>query len=223
MALIIPRKLRALVENYILKGDRKKEMGGFFFGEEENITAFLPMPNYADNEYSQYDFGNTKSIAKHFARMVDGNIIGDMHTHPSGTVPSQGDSGYINGMEWKFHIIIADKGDRDFEWFALSRKMQSVAVVYSDVELSAYGELLAREIGLKSLGRVFISPNGELLGRDETKAILEVDADTLRVLEWNNQRKYQWGATMAEAQRDLKMTAGRVKKAFKKLGLLEQR
>ena len=217
--MIIPRKLRALVENYLLKGDRTKEMGGFFFGEDENVTAFLPIPNYSETPRGSYSLGNTKPIAEHFARMVDGEIIGDMHTHPSGSVPSEGDKGYVNGISWKFHVIIADKGDRDFEWFTINRKLQSIPVVYSDVELSAYGELLAREIGLKPLGRLFISPSGELLGREETKKILEVDVDTLRVLEWDKALTRWDERTMAKAQRDLNMTATRVKKAFKKLEL----
>ncbi|MDI6720486.1 MAG: hypothetical protein QMD46_12820 [Methanomicrobiales archaeon] len=41
MVVFIPEKIKELVEGYLQQNDRRKEMGGFFFGTETEIKSFL--------------------------------------------------------------------------------------------------------------------------------------------------------------------------------------
>jgi len=216
MPLIIPNKLRALVENYLTDSDRKLEMGGYFFGTDQILMGFLPIPNHAEQTRNQYNLGKTKPFAECYSRMIGCEIVGDMHTHPNRTVPSEQDGRYVNGMAWPYHIIISDKGD-SFEWFLVNNKLQTVPWANSNIELEAYSEAVAGEIGLTYLGQVYLSPKGELLGMPEAKEVLIVDQDVLKVRKWKSSLRSWERITIAEAVRETGLSALRVKKALERL------
>ncbi len=216
MPLIIPNRLRALVETYLRASDRTKEMGGYFFGTQEVLRGFLPIPNYAEMPSNNYNFGNTKSIANGYGRMLGYAVVADMHTHPSGSVASEADSRYVKGPDWPYHVIIADKQD-GFEWFVLDKSMRTVPWASSEIELEAYAEALAGEVGLNYLGQVFLTPGGEIVGKPEAKRLLAVDQDVYRLEAWMKTKPSWWRWNTSEASRTLGMSKERVKAAKAKL------
>lgn len=221
MSLIIPKKLQVLVETYLNAMDRKKEMGGYFFGHDSTFTGFLPMPNYNDHPYDHYSFQNTRSIADGYAKMLNAQILADMHTHPNGTVPSEQDSRYVQCISWPNHLVIVDRGN-EWEWFVLDKQLRTVQWINSNIELEAYAETIASETGLTYLGQVFLTQNGEVVGRPKARQFVEVDADTWRVSRYveESNRENKWHRlSYSEASKKLGIPPLRIKKAFKKLGL----
>jgi proteasome lid subunit RPN8/RPN11 len=220
MTLIIPQKLIALVEKYLFNVDRKIEQGGYFFGRNNVFSGFLPIPNYAQESSRQYDLGNTRPIADKYAKMLDAEIIADMHTHPNGTVASESDAGYVRNISWPYHVVISDKGS-ELEWFVVNHSLQSEAYVRNNMELEVYAESIAGETALTYLGQVFLSPKGEIIGREAARKLLMVDDDVLRVEAWFKSKRQgcSWyRPSYAAANRELKMPMPRVKRAFAKMG-----
>ncbi|MDD3092200.1 MAG: Mov34/MPN/PAD-1 family protein [Methanoregulaceae archaeon] len=217
MPLIIPNRLRALVETYLKASDRAKEAGGYFFGTTEVLHGFLPIPNYSETPTRSYSRNNTVSIANSYARMLGYGVVADMHTHPSGSVPSEVDGKYVQSIDWPYHIVIADKQEA-FEWFVLDKSLRTVPWASSDVELEAYAEALAGEVGLNYLGQVFITPGGEIVGKPEAKKLLNVNQDVYRLENWLRTRSFyaQSSWKYAEASRELGISVARVKKAYEK-------
>jgi len=213
MSIIVPKKLKALVHSYLENSDRKIESGGYFFGKTNDFLAFLPIPNYSDKPLSSYSLDNTLSIAEHYMRMIGMDIIADMHTHPDGTIPSGKDMDYIRGKRWKYHVVIADKGD-EFEWFVIDRDLHNVQVVESNIELELYGEIFASEVGLTYLGQVFLTEKGEIIGNEDSKRFLILNEDVWRVWTWYKNQRGSLDMSRAKASRDLKLSPARVKKAF---------
>lgn len=220
MALIIPRKLRGLVEAYVTFKDRHKEKGGYLIGRENVIVAFLPVPNYSDRDHTSTYFiepSATKSIAEEFANMVRGSVIGDMHTHPNGTVPSEQDGVYVRGRSWPYHVVLADKGRDGFDWYCIDNDLRGVLLSETDAELEGVMELVAGELSMFDMGRFFVTPKGELLSTNQNGlAFVEVDADALAVWQWGKDMN-RYYVNAAAASRALKMPYSRVRKAFKKL------
>ena len=219
MSLIIPKKLQVLVDTYLNAMNRKKEMGGYFFGHDSIFTGFLPIPNYHDQPYSHYSLSNTLPIAEGYAKMLNAKILADMHTHPNGTVPSEQDSRYVQGISWPYHLVIVDKGN-EWEWFVLDKELRTVQWINSNIELEAYAETIASETGLTYLGQVFLTPNGEVVGKVEARRFIEVDADTWRISKYveevRRENKYHT-FSYAEVKRKLNIPVPKIKEAFKKL------
>lgn len=220
MSLIVPKKLRALVEHYVLAKDRHLEKGGFLIGRENIVVAFVPVPNFSSSSHTSSYFISptyTKGIAEEFAAMVSGKIVGDMHTHPDGSVPSEQDKRYVSGVSWPYHVVLADSGDR-FDWYCVDNNLRGVLLTETDRELEGVMELVAGELSMFDMGRLFVTPGGELLSTNKKGlAFVEVDVDALRVWQWGKD-KNQYYVVAASAARELKMSYPRVRKAFKKLG-----
>lgn len=220
MPLIIPRKIRTLVESYVARDHRDREKGGYFVGRENAIVAFVPVPNFSTgshaNTYS-LDAPATKGIAVEFAAMIGGKILADMHTHPNGTIPSEQDGRYVAGLDWPYHVVLADKG-KEFDWYAIDRKMVGVQLVESELEFEGIVALAAGEMSLLSLGQLFITPGGELLGtKGDSKTFITVDEDALAVWRWGKDM-YNGSRTYSQASRVTKIPVQRVKRAFEKIG-----
>lgn len=224
MPLIIPNRLRALVETYLKASDRAKEAGGYFFGTTEVLHGFLPIPNYSETPTRSYSKNNTRTIADGYGRMLGYGIIADMHTHPDGTIASEADGRYVQGIDWPYHIVIGDKKD-SFEWFIIDKNFRTIPWASSEIELEAYAEALAGEVGLNYLGQVFITPGGEIVGKPEAKKILKIDQDVYRLENWIRTRPFyaQTSWKYAEASRELGISVARVKAAKQKIDKAEAR
>ncbi len=220
MSLIIPKKLRAMVEAYVSAKDRNLEKGGFILGRENVVVAFVPVPNFSSSSHTSSYFINssyTKGIAEEFAKMVSGKIIGDLHTHPNGTVMSEKDQVYVRGVSWPYHVVLSDVGER-FDWHCMDNELRGVLLTETDRELEGVMELVAGELSMFDMGRFFVTPGGELLSTNKQGlAFVEIDVDALKVWQWGKD-KNQYYVVAASASRDLKMPYVRVRKAFKKLG-----
>lgn len=219
MPLIIPKKLRALVESYVMSHKRGEEKGGFLMGRENTILSFLPVPNYSSDSHTSTYFINpsaTRSIADEVAAMVGGKVLGDVHTHPDGTVPSEQDGRYVRGLSWPYHVIVADHGDR-FEWYCVDNSFRGVLLTETDQELEGMMELVAGELSMFDMGRFFVTPKGELLStKKEALPLIEVDPDVLAVWRWGKDMNAYY-VNAAACSRATKIPYPRVRKAFKKL------
>jgi len=219
MPLIIPKKLRALIESYIMAKDRHKEKGGYLMGRENTILSFLPIPNFSSESHLSTYFINpstTKSIAKEVAALVGGTVMGDLHTHPDGTVPSEQDGRYVRGLSWPYHVIVADSGNR-FDWYCVDNNFRGVLLTETDQELEGMMELVAGELGMLDMGRFFVTPKGELLStKKDALPLIKIDSDVLAAWHWGKD-KTRYDINAAAASRELKIPYPRVRKAFKKL------
>lgn len=215
MTLLIPTKIRNMVERYLTKGNRSYEMGGYFFGSNNTLKGFLPIPNYADNQLTTYNLDHTRSIADGYARMLGEPILADMHTHPNGTMPSEVDQAYVRGMSWPYHIIIADR-QAAFDWFVVDKELRNVPHLSTELEIETYSEIAASEMGLTYLGQVFLTPKGEIVGKSESVNLLSIDQDYYRLSEWLKKQDswHRWSCTAAT--RELGISVGRIKKARQK-------
>ncbi len=215
MTVLIPNKIGNLVERYLSSNDRQFEMGGYFFGSNGTIRGFLPIPNYAENQRNTYSLGHTLPIAEHYSRMLSEPIIADMHTHPSGAMPSEQDGRYVAGMRWPYHVIIADRTS-SYDWFVVDSALRKVPHLYSEVEVEAYAEVVAGEMGLEYLGQVYLTPKGEIIGKSESVGLLTLDQDYYRFKLWLAKQNTWHRWSYAEASRALGISVARVKKAHQK-------
>lgn len=217
MTVLIPIKLKNMVERYLCASNRNLEMGGYFFGSNDTIKAFLPTPN-AHQQPSAYhqEYSNATLFAECYSKMIGEPIIADMHTHPNGTVASEGDRKYIEAMRYKYHLLISDKGS-SWDWFILNRQFQSVSFVHNEMEIEVYSEAICAEMGMDFLGQVFLTPMGEVVGKPEARKYLSVDQDAYRVEKWFlKERRWNW--SFAQISREIGLSPDRVKKACVKLG-----
>ncbi len=219
ISLIIPKKLRAMVESYVSSKDRHLEKGGFIIGRENVVVAFVPVPNFSSSSHTSSYFINssyTKGIAEEFAKMVSGKIIGDMHSHPNGTIPSERDNLYVRGVSWNYHVVLADVGER-FDWYCVDNELRGVLLTETDKELEGVMELVAGELSMFDMGRFFVTEGGELLSTNKKGlSFVNVDEDALKVWKWGKDKNGYY-VVAASAARELKMSYARVRKAFKKL------
>jgi len=223
--IVIPKKLRSLVEGYIKASDRRRELGGFFFGSEGKFKAFLPCPNFSQTPYRQFNYGSGRYFAEEFSKMLGFPIVADMHTHPDGTVVSARDLDYLKSG-YPYHVVIADMGE-SFRWFVLDRKGREVGIVESDEELEKLAFFFAEETGLRDLGRAFLTPSGELLiTTDKGRCFLQLDEDALKVYEALASYKPRWKRPSKKELRELTgLSLTRLNRALSKLketSLLEE-
>ena len=187
-------------------------------GRENAIVGFLPVPNgsSSDHKSSYLLGGGGKQVAVEFALMLGGYVIADMHTHPNGTIPSEQDRVYVSGIDWPYHVVIADKKNT-FDWYCIDKGLVGVQLVESQAEFEGITELAAGEMGLMSLGQLFITPGGELVTtKDEGRKFVTVDEDTLKVWQWG--KAVRWGRYRTDCARQTKIPYNKVRLAFKKLG-----
>lgn len=217
--IVIPKKLKDIVEQYILSSDRSKELGGYFYGSESKFQAFLPSPNFSDSPRNTFKRTRTGDrFAKEFGVMLGIPIVAEMHTHPDGSIVSEADNKYIRSHDYTYEVVIADQGEK-FRWNIVNRKLHEMGYIESDEELEKLAFIFALEMGLKDLGRVFISNNNQLLTTTTLgRALLSIDEDAYKLynLLKDHKRRYYF-PKKTEMQKSTGLSAARVNKALEKL------
>lgn len=224
--IIISKSLRVIVETYIRRCDRKREIGGYFYGDSSKFTAFLPAINYSKNPHREFVKGQAgKDWSEEFGRMLGVDPVGAMHTHPNGTVASEGDRKYIESHSLEFEVVIADQGDR-FRWFVIDRNMREVGIIETNEELDDLSRLFEIELGLLSLGRTFLDENNNTLVISSKigRVLLDLDRDALQIYGLMKEVDSFRRSSQARLRDITGLSAQRVKRALKKLkegGLIE--
>jgi len=224
--IIIPKSLRVLVETYIRRSDRKRELGGYFYGSFDKFVAFLPAINYSPTPHKSFIKGDTGRIwSEEFGKMLGIEPVAEMHTHPSGSVASEGDRRYIKAHSLDFEVIIANQGER-FRWFIIDRQMREVGFIETDEELDELSRLFQIEIGLTNLGTAFLDEHNNTLVISSKigRVLLDLDRDALRIYGLMKDRSHYNRLSQNKLREITGLSAPRVKKALKKLiegGLIE--
>ena len=116
-----------------------------------------------------------------FAKFVGLKPMAGMHTHPNGTVPSEGDRDYLKNSKLPYEVVIANMG-KEFKWFCVDKDLRHVTLYTKDAEIEAAFLLLAGSCGLMDLGRVFVSPDGEILSdSNNARRFLHFDGYAFKV------------------------------------------
>jgi len=217
--IVIPKKLKDVVEHYILSSDRSKEVGGYFYGSESKFQAFLPSPNFSETPRNTFKRTRTGDrFAKEFGVMLDIPIVAEMHSHPDGSVVSEADTKYIRTHNYPYEVVIADQGDK-FRWFVVNRDLQEVGFIESDEELEKLAFIFALEMGLKDIGRVFLSNENTLLTTTALgRALLSIDEDAYKLynLLKDYKRRYSF-PRKTEMAHMTGLSSAKVNKALAKL------
>ena len=217
--IIIPKKLKDIVEHYILSSNRSKELGGYFYGSESKFQAFLPSPNFSDTPRTTFKRTRTgDAFAKEFGVMLDLPIVAQLHTHPNGSVVSEADTKYMRSHSYPYEVIVADQGEK-FRWFVVNRSLQEVGCIDSAEELEKLAFIFALEMGLKDIGRVFLSNNNTLLTTTALgRALLSIDEDAYKLynLLKDIERRYSF-PRKTEMTRKTGLSTAKVNKALAKL------
>lgn len=221
MAVFIPERLKELVESWILQSNRKLESGGMFFGTETEFKSFLPLPNFSQTPAREFDRGNAEYYEKEFSKFIGHPPIAGMHTHPSGSIPSEGDCKYIQHPNTpKMEVLVSDMGNK-FEWFCFDEKLRHVNIFFKDIDLEKSVLSLAQSFSMMDLGRCMITPKHELLCENEKgKMFLQIDEDAYTVWKWLESKKDRWERkTRARIQKETGLSLSRVNKALERLGI----
>lgn len=217
--IVIPKKLKDVVEHYILSSDRTKEIGGYFYGSESKFQAFLPSPNFSETPRNTFKRTRTGDhFAKEFGVMLGIPIVGEMHSHPDGSVVSEADTKYIRSHNYPYEVVIADQ-DEKFRWFVVNRKLQEVGYIESDEVLEKLAFIFALEMGLKDMGRVFLSNDNTLLMTTALgRALISFDEEAHKLynLLKDIERRYFF-PPKTEMARITGLSAARVNRALAKL------
>jgi proteasome lid subunit RPN8/RPN11 len=224
MVIFVPEKLRDLVNGWILQSNRKNEMGGTFFGTETEFKSFLPGPNFSQTPYKEFSRGNADLYEAEFAKLIGYNPVSGMHTHPSGSVPSEGDRKYIQHTNSpKLEVVIADMGS-ELRWFCFDKNMRHVVIYFKDIELEKMVLSLSQSFGMMDIGSCMITPKGELLCENERgKQFLKFDTDTYLIWKWLEDHKKDWKKTKTQIQKDTGLSMVRINESLKKLGIKDLR
>jgi len=215
--IIIPKRLKALTEDYIKRGDRKRERGGYFFGSESKFLAFLPSPNFSKTPRNAFMRESGDHFAKEFSKLLDLSIVAAMHTHPGGSVVSEGDLRYLKAHNYLYEVVISDMKD-GFRWFVVNRDSQEIGIIESEEELERLSFVFAVELGLTDLGRVFITPKNELLTNSKKgRTFLSLDTDSLRIYEEMRDAPKWRTPSKTELKEATDLSYTRVKRALEKL------
>ena len=224
--IVLPKSLRVLVENYIRRSDRKRELGGYFYGTLEKFSAFLPAINYSDTPHRSFLKGETgRQWSEEFGKMLGIEVVASMHTHPSGSVASEGDRKYIKAHSLEYEVVIADQGER-FRWFILDRQMREIGYIETDEELDDLSRLFEIELGLISLGSAFLdeSNNTLILSSKIGRVLLSLDHDALKIYGLMKEHTGYRRLSQNRLREITGISAPRVKNALNKLiegGLIE--
>lgn len=224
--IILPKSLRVLVENYIRRSDRKRELGGYFYGSSDKFTAFIPAINYSPTPHNSFRKGpEGKKWSEEFGVMLGIELVAEMHTHPNGTVVSSQDRKYIKAHSLEYEVVIADQGDR-FRWFIVDRRLQEVGFIETDEELDDISRLFEVELGLISLGSAFLDEHNNTLviSSKMGRVFLDLDRDALRIYGLMKDRSHYNRLSQTKLRDITGLSSQRVKKALNKLiegGLIE--
>lgn len=217
--IVIPKKLKDVVEHYILSSDRSKEVGGYFYGSESKFQAFLPSPNFSETPRNTFKRTRTgDSFAKEFGVMLGTPIVAEMHTHPDGSIVSEADVKYIRSHSYPYEVVIADQGKK-FRWNIVDRNLQEVGYIESDEELEKLAFIFALEMGLKDIGRVFLSNDNSLLMTTALgRTLISFDEDAYKLYNLLKDIKLRYYfPPKTEMARITGLSAARVNKALAKL------
>ena len=217
--IIIPKSLRLLVEKYILASDRKRELGGYFYGTPKKFQAFLPAVNYSQTPHREFKRRpHGPYWSDEFSRMIGIPVVASMHTHPGGAVASEGDRKYIKAHKLPYEIVIADQGER-FRWFIIDRDLREVGVIETEEELDELSRLFSIELGLKALGSVFLDEvnNTLVISSKIGRVLLELDQDALAVYEIMSKAGKYDRPTANRLKTLTGLSAGRVQKAIERV------
>lgn len=218
--IVIPKKLKDIVEQYIISSDRTKELGGYFFGSESKFVAFLPSPNFSEKPRSSHfrHPNSGKHFAKEFGVMLDLPVVASLHTHPNGSVISETDVKNIQFNSYPYKVVIADQGEK-FRWFIVNRQLQEIGFIESDEELEKLAFIFSLEMGLKDMGRVFMSRDNTLLTTTSLgRALLSIDGDAYKLYNLLKDIERRWSfPRKTEMQQKTGLSASRVNKALDKL------
>jgi proteasome lid subunit RPN8/RPN11 len=207
------------VENYILASDRKRELGGYFYGTAQKFQAFLPAVNYSDTPSRSFQINpHGPHWSREFATMLGLPAVAGMHTHPSGAVASEGDRKYIQAHSLTYEVVIADQGER-FRWFIIDRKLREVGLIESDEELDELSRLFHIELGLFPLGSVFLDePNNTLVISSKIgRVLLSLDQDALAVYSILRDSPRYDRPTANRLKTLTGISAGRISRAIQKI------
>jgi proteasome lid subunit RPN8/RPN11 len=219
--LFVPEKLKSIVDAWLAKSDRTEEHGGTFFGSDHELKSFLPGVNTSSSPRGSYQrSSNWDQQVDLFSKMIGYPPVAEMHTHPDGSVPSEGDKKYIANINHKipYEIIIADMGT-EFRWFCVDKELRHVLIYTRDTELESACLLLAGSCGLMDLGRVFVTPDGKILcENDKGKKFLYFDSDAYRVwLEVNGKKSWEW--TKKQVSEKTGISISKVSKVLEQIGV----
>ena len=150
--------------------------------------------------------------------MLDMPIVACLHTHPNGSVVSEADTKYLRTHDYTYEVVIADQGEK-FRWFVVNRDLQEIGFIESDEELEKMAFLFVLELGLKDLGRVFMSNDNTLLSTtDLGRALLGIDGDAYKLYNLLKDIKYRYSFPRKTVmQQKTGLSASRVNKALDKL------
>jgi len=224
MTIFVPEKLKELVEGWILQSDRKREMGGTFFGSETEFKSFLPIPNFSEKPQSEFSKGNAQYYEREFSKLIGYPPIAGMHTHPDGSIPSGNDCKYVqHPTTLNIEIVIADMGN-EFRWFGFDKNLKHLLIYFKDIELERAVLSLSQSFGMLDIGRCMVTQKGELLCENEKgKQFLNFDTDTYKVWSWLEMDKNKWNKTKKQIHLDTGLSLKKVNDALVKLGVKELR
>ncbi len=221
MVIFIPEKLKELVDGWLLQTNRNQESGGMFFGTDTEFKSFLPIPNFSQTPDRSFNMGNSKLYITEFSKMIGQMPIAGMHTHPNGSIPSEGDCKYIQHPNTpRYEIVITDTG-KEFQWFCFDKQLKHAQIYFKDIELEKAVYSLSQSFGLMDLGRVMITPKSELIcENDKGKQFLTFDSDTYAVWKWLEEHKNDWrNKTKVQIHKDTGLSTNKINEALKKLGV----
>lgn len=180
----LPGDLRAVVDNFVLENP-SREYGGLLFGTPLRFDTFLPVPNVSPEPRSKYEMPkNWRQYAECFANVVGCELVAQVHTYPTHSIPSGQD--VKSGSYWfnnvRYMVLIAPNAEANkTTWWVLDKKFEVQETVNTDEELEAASLLFARRYGFADLGHVLMNDRGDLQARGRIPQVF-VDSPDARTL-----------------------------------------
>jgi proteasome lid subunit RPN8/RPN11 len=161
----LPRELRHVVDAFILS-DPTKEYGGFLFGTPLRFHTFLPIPNVSPTPGKQYKAPDDwKRYTDAFAGLIGYDVVAQVHTHPSHSIPSEQD---VKASQFWFQharylgLIAPNVEGNRTTWWIVDRQFEVQELLETDATLDTASLLVARRYGFANLGAVLMDNHGHL-------------------------------------------------------------
>ncbi len=177
MKITIEPQARWTLENYC-DARHPNEIGGILLGRSNStnpvVTEVFPIMNNSNTPISTYVAAEGwRPVVEHFARSHGLQMVGDFHSHPNGTIPSEQDMrAYQNELGlWVIHHA---RGQHTYQ--------ASNNLIHMEVELAAEPAQETKRMRLQgdslSLGEVFVGRDGRLQAQSAVFALLQASDKT---------------------------------------------
>jgi proteasome lid subunit RPN8/RPN11 len=172
MGLVLDESARFKLER-LCDSLHPNEVGGYLLGTQEIgvvVSDVCGIPNYSKTPGQQFQFGDSSHYYGDVAaKSVAKEVVGKFHSHPNGTIPSEGDMKACGGGIW---LWVCHRAHGEHSFFAAEDFVNLEVTIQTSPQESHQPFLSMSRL---NVGDLWINQWGKLDGNPKILRLLELD------------------------------------------------